>query len=66
RSRQRSTIIIVHAEQDAQLAIGCSRLEEESQTTAPFLGWVWIATPDTRIGSPNLSSAVSTTPAVKR
>ncbi|MCI94333.1 hypothetical protein A2U01_0115631, partial [Trifolium medium] len=49
-----------------QLAMGCSRPEEESLTMAPFLVCVRIATPDTRIGSPNLSSTASTTPAVER
>ncbi|MCI88906.1 hypothetical protein A2U01_0110194, partial [Trifolium medium] len=59
-------IIIVHAEQNAQLTMGCSRPEEESLTTALLLVRVRIATPDTRIGTPNLLSAASTTPAVKR
>ncbi|MCI81078.1 hypothetical protein A2U01_0102350, partial [Trifolium medium] len=36
-SRQQSTIIIVHARQNAQLAMRCSRPGEESQMTVPFL-----------------------------
>ncbi|MCI70712.1 hypothetical protein A2U01_0091975, partial [Trifolium medium] len=36
-SKQRSTIAIVHARQNPQLVMGCSRPGEESLTTIPFL-----------------------------
>ncbi|MCI43374.1 hypothetical protein A2U01_0064611 [Trifolium medium] len=36
-SKRQSTIVLVHARQNAQLALGCSRPEEENQTTVPFL-----------------------------
>ncbi|MCI77666.1 hypothetical protein A2U01_0098936, partial [Trifolium medium] len=36
-SKQQSTIIIVHTRQNPQLAMGCSRPEEENLTTVHFL-----------------------------
>ncbi|MCI45464.1 hypothetical protein A2U01_0066703, partial [Trifolium medium] len=36
-SKPPSTIVIVHALQNAQLVMGCSRLEEENLKTVPFL-----------------------------
>ncbi|MCH82523.1 hypothetical protein A2U01_0003331, partial [Trifolium medium] len=36
-SKRQSTIVLVHTRQNAQLAMGCSRPEEESQTMVPFL-----------------------------
>ncbi|MCI63157.1 hypothetical protein A2U01_0084414, partial [Trifolium medium] len=47
-SRQRSAIIIVHAEQNSQLAMRCSRPEEESYRQPLSSFYVRIATPDTR------------------
>ncbi|MCI50864.1 hypothetical protein A2U01_0072108, partial [Trifolium medium] len=36
-SKRQSIIVIVHARQNAQLAMECSCSREESLTTAPFL-----------------------------
>ncbi|MCI47155.1 hypothetical protein A2U01_0068396 [Trifolium medium] len=36
-SKRQSTIVLVHALQNTQLAMGCSRPEVENLTTVPFL-----------------------------
>ncbi|MCH82434.1 hypothetical protein A2U01_0003240 [Trifolium medium] len=66
RSLQESTIIIVHARQNSQLTMGCSRRGEERPNDDPLPVSVRKSTPNTRIGHLNLSSTASKIPAIKR